>query len=61
MAIYLKWHMCPYHEPLVAQIPILSNTLQTVGMSIGRDDVITSSGGTAWVSWTNEGSRKIIS
>ena len=20
MAIYLKWHMCPYHEPLVAQV-----------------------------------------
>ena len=20
MAIYLKWHMCPCHEPLVAQI-----------------------------------------
>ena len=26
MAIYLKWHMCPYHEPLVAQITICSNT-----------------------------------
>ena len=20
MAIYLKWHMCPCHEPLVAQV-----------------------------------------
>ena len=27
MAIYLKWHMCPYHEPLVAQISICSDTL----------------------------------
>ena len=22
MAIYLKWHMCPCHEPLVTQISI---------------------------------------
>ena len=26
MAIYLKWHMCPCHEPLVALIPICSHT-----------------------------------
>ena len=26
MAIYLKWHMCPCHEPLVAQISICPNT-----------------------------------
>ena len=26
MAIYFKWHMCPCHEPLVAQILICSNT-----------------------------------
>ena len=22
MAIYFKWHLCPYHESLVAQISI---------------------------------------
>ena len=26
MAIYLKWHMCPYHEPLVALISMCPNT-----------------------------------
>ena len=27
MAMYLKWHMCPCHEPLVAQISICSNSI----------------------------------
>ena len=26
MARYLKWHMCPCHEPLVTQVYICSNT-----------------------------------
>ena len=30
MAIYLKWYMCPCHEPLVAQISICSNTFGRV-------------------------------
>ena len=30
MAIYLKWHMCPCHEPFVAQISICSDTFGRV-------------------------------
>ena len=30
MAIYLQWHVCPCHEPFVAQIYICSNTLGQV-------------------------------
>ena len=30
MATYLKWYMCPYQEPLMAQISICSNTFDRV-------------------------------
>ena len=30
MAVYLKWHMCPCHEPLVVLIPICYMRLTSI-------------------------------